>query len=267
MNTPKPKEPGEPQESKPKPPRLTLPNTMLAGNGSAKKKPTPAGEKVDEAVVKQQDLLAEFDKLADELNKVLANLEGTTLVKRLKASSRHQNKVATRLGTLVTGNFGLDERQKEQQSMTFQELAEAETTGSHDVSNIMDDMHAYFERSKFMRFKTVLDDMRKQDVTAALRQLGDDVRKENGLSISQAEYWSRDARPLGGRPRRSDEVRALPGLQGQGEPPAVDRPGSPENSRRRSEPPRGNPRCRTGPQGDLLRGAPELRTAALRQPG
>ncbi|AMV17591.1 hypothetical protein [Planctomyces sp. SH-PL14] len=190
MNSPKPKEPGEPQESKPKPPRLTLPNTMLSGNGSAKKKPTPAGEKVEEAVVKQQDLLAEFDKLADELNKVLANLEGTTLVKRLKASSRHQHKVATRLGTLVTGNFGLDERQKEQQSTTFTELAEAETTGSHDVSNIMDDMHAYFERSKFMRFKTVLDDMRKQDVTAALRQLGDDVRKENGLSISQAEYWS-----------------------------------------------------------------------------
>ena len=32
--------------------------------------------------------------------------------------------------------------------------------------------------------------MREQDVTAGLRQLGDELRKESGLSISQAEYWS-----------------------------------------------------------------------------
>lgn len=190
-NKPKPKEPEEPKEGKPSSPKLGLPQTMLAGNGSAKKKPpAPAGDKMDEAVKKQEDLLAEFEKLADELNRVLANLEGTTLVKRLKASSRHQHKVSTRLGTLVTGSFGLDERAKEPQGQSFKELAESEAKGSHDVSNIMDDMQAYFDRSRFMRFKVVLDDMRKQDVTGALRQLGDDVRKENGLSISQAEYWS-----------------------------------------------------------------------------
>ena len=41
---------------------------------------------MDEAVEQQQDLLAEFEKIADELNRVLANLEGSTLVKRLKAA-------------------------------------------------------------------------------------------------------------------------------------------------------------------------------------
>lgn len=180
----------EPTESKPSNPRLTLPQTMLAGNGNGKKPPAPANQKLDEAVAKQQDLLAEFEKLADELNKVLANLEGTTLVKRLKASSRHQQKVATRLGTLAGGSFGLEDRAKESQGQSFKELAEAEAKGGHEASTIMDDMQAYFDRSRFMRFKVVLDDMRKQDVTGALRQLGDDLRKENGLSISQAEYWS-----------------------------------------------------------------------------
>jgi len=191
-NKPKPSDDKKPPtESKPSNPRLTLPTTMLAGNGAGKKPPAPpAGQKMEEAVTKQQDLLAEFEKLADELNRVLANLEGTTLVKRLKASSRHQNKVATRLGTLVTGSFGLEDRAKEGQRQAFVELADAEAKGGHDASTIMDDMQAYFDRSRFMRFKVVLDDMRKQDVTGALRQLGDDVRKENGLSISQAEYWS-----------------------------------------------------------------------------
>jgi hypothetical protein len=190
MNQPKPGEAKEPTESKPKSPRLTLPNTMLAGNAEGKKGPPPASQKLDEAVVKQQDLLAEFEKISDELNKVLANLEGTTLVKRLKASSRTQGKVATRLGGLAAGSFGLEERAKEPQGQTFKDLAELESKSSHEVSTIMDDMHAYFDRSRFMRFKVVLDDMRKQDVTGGLRTLGDELRKENGLSISQAEFWS-----------------------------------------------------------------------------
>ena len=41
-----------------------------------------------------------------------------------------------------------------------------------------------------MRFKTVLDEMRQQDVVGSLRQLGDELKKENGLSIAQCEFWS-----------------------------------------------------------------------------
>ncbi|MCC7423142.1 MAG: hypothetical protein IT428_22935 [Planctomycetaceae bacterium] len=193
MNQAKPGEPKKPKESKGGSPKFGLPNTMLAGNGKAKddnKPETPAGQKVDEAVKAQQDLLAEFDKIADELNQVLANLEGTTLVKRLKASSRKQQQVATKLGTVAAATFGGEETAKSKQGETFKDLSEVESKSSRDVSNIMDDMSAYFERSRFMRFKAVLDDMRKQDVTAGLRTLGDDLRKENGLSIAQAEYWS-----------------------------------------------------------------------------
>ena len=54
----------------------------------------------------------------------------------------------------------------------------------------MDDMDAYFERRRFVRFKTVLEDMKDQDVIDGLRQLGEDLPKEHGLSISQCEYWS-----------------------------------------------------------------------------
>jgi hypothetical protein len=136
-------------------------------------------------------LLAEFEKIADELNRVLANLEGSTLVKRLKAASRLQNRVASRIADQVAGAFGLPAGgAKQAQRILFTQLSKEEAKSSQDVSHIMDDMSAYFERRRMMKFKSVLDDMVKTDVIGGLRQLGDDLPKENGLSMSQCEYWS-----------------------------------------------------------------------------
>jgi hypothetical protein len=193
---------------------------------------------VAEAVAKQQDLLAEFEKIADELNRVLANLEGSTLVKRLKAASRLQYRIGGRLGDLVGNAFGVPsatppEAQRNQAGMPnapqrqanpfellktleqagakarvkaeldalrkplpgaqrdlLKELSSQEANSSQDLSNIMDDMQGYFERRRFMQFKTVLDDMLRQDVVGSLRQLADDLPKETGLSMAQSEYWS-----------------------------------------------------------------------------
>lgn len=170
--------------------RLGLPNTLLMG-GVKDGEACPANQKMEEAVTRQQDLLAEFEKIADELNRVLANLEGSTLVKRLKAASRLQYRVAGRLGDLVSDAFGLAAAPaKEAQRSLFKELASQEARSSQDLSNIMDDMQAYFERRRFLQFKTVLDDMRQQDAIGSLRQLSDDLQKENGLSMAQCEYWS-----------------------------------------------------------------------------
>ena len=54
----------------------------------------------------------------------------------------------------------------------------------------MDDMDAYYDRHRFVKIKSVLDDMRKQDVVGNLRELAGDLKTEKGLSIAQAEYWS-----------------------------------------------------------------------------
>lgn len=174
------------------PPRLTLAQTTVTGQGGpAKPPPPPAEQKLDEAIAKQQDLLAEFEKIADELNRVLANLEGSTLVKRLKAASRLQYKVAGRISDQVSDAFGLSEsRVTDASAKQLVELADQEAKSSQNVSVIMDDLQAYFERRRYTQFKTVLDEMRKLDAVGSLRQLGDDVRKENGVSIAQCEYWS-----------------------------------------------------------------------------
>ncbi|MCL2385732.1 MAG: hypothetical protein FWC84_07885, partial [Alphaproteobacteria bacterium] len=172
--------------------KFSFPVTTLAGKpGKPKPEEPPAEDKVDEAVTVQKDLLAEFDKIVDELNRVLANLEGSTLLKRLKAASRLQAKVGGRIGDQVSAAFGVaGYRLSSAAARVLTEMSEQEAKASHDVSTIMDDMQAYFERRRFMRFKTVLDDMRQQDVIGSLRTLGDDLKKENGLSIAACEYWS-----------------------------------------------------------------------------
>jgi hypothetical protein len=190
--------PDKPLEGKPTPskggsPPQRLATTTLMGKPQDSKAPppTPAEEKLDDAVNKQRDLLAEFEKVADELNRVLANLEGSTLVKRLKAASRLQYKVGGRIVDQIGDTFGAASHQLASPlAKVLNEMAEQESKGSHDVSLIMDDMQSYFERRQFLRFKTVLDEMRKEDVIGGLRQLGDDIKKENGVSIAQCEFWS-----------------------------------------------------------------------------
>jgi hypothetical protein len=184
--------PAEEQKNKPSSKKSSLPVTTIASAGAKKPgaaPPTPAGEKLDEAVKVQADLLAEFDRLADELNKVLANLEGSTLVKRLKAASRQQSVIAGKIGDQVGETFGRSRRVPEKREL-FEDLTKREAKGSEDVSRIMDDMQAYFERRQFQHFKLVLDEMREQDPVGGLRQLGDDLQSQTGIPIAECEFWS-----------------------------------------------------------------------------
>jgi hypothetical protein len=171
--------------------KFSLPQTTLIGPAK-KTKPNPdapAGELTDAAVLAQEDLLAEFEKVADELNEVLANLEGSTLVKRLKAESRNQGEVADKLSQQIAATFGASTLQNDAAEVTSR-IATDEAESASRVSNIMDDIEAYFERRRMAKFRLVLDDMRESKVISSIRQLGDDLAKEQGLSIAQAEYWS-----------------------------------------------------------------------------
>ena len=182
-------EPSEPAPSKSGSPRLTLPVTTLAGkakDGGA----CPAGEKMDEAVTEQRDLLNEFEKITEELNKVLANLEGSTLVKRLKAVSRTEYKIAGRIGDNVDDAFGLASISKDDVKTLFTSLGDEQTETTQKVSYIMDDMQAYYERRRMAKFKSILDEMENQDVLGALRDISDEMSGESGVTITQCEFWS-----------------------------------------------------------------------------
>ena len=172
-------------------PSLRLATTTLIGGGPKKGGSCPAGKNMEEAVRKQQDLLAEFEKIVNELNNILADLEGSTLVKRLKAASRKQYRVAGRIGDQLEGSFGSNTSGiGKEQKKVFDKLTDIENHSSQNVSLIMDDMQAYYERRRFTKFKMILEEMKTEDVTGGLRQLADDISGEPGMSIAQCEYWS-----------------------------------------------------------------------------
>ncbi|TWU47304.1 hypothetical protein Poly51_51040 [Rubripirellula tenax] len=183
-------EPGPPK--RPNSPSLRLPVTTVMGKAKKSGDARPnQQDAMTEAVEEQEDLLAEFDKLADELNAVLANLEGSTLVKRLKAASREQNLVAGRLTGQLQPAFGSSKTSVAAPVReVLAELKETELASVRTVSFIMDDMAAYFERRRFMHFKSVLDEMKSDDVIGGLRSLSNEVMSEQGISIAQCEYWS-----------------------------------------------------------------------------
>src|SRR5690606_22545189 len=145
---------------------LRLPSTTLMGGaGSGNRNDSPAGEKVEHAVEQQRDLLAEFDRIADELERVLGNLEGSTLVKRLKAASRLQGKLADQTSEQVESAFGsLVTTRSEAADEPLVDVAKQHETCSHDVSLIMDDLEAFYERRRLVKFKEILEQMREEDV-------------------------------------------------------------------------------------------------------
>jgi hypothetical protein len=179
---------GESQKKNPTSPSLRLPTTVLMGQAKPGGPAPPASENVEQAVVEQKDLLAEFEKVANELNEVLANLEGSTLVKRLKAASREQYRIAGKLADHIEGAFGGEAAPDA--SAAIDDLSQKEQASSQTISYIMDDIEAYFERRRLVRFKSILDEMRHEDVAGALRRVADDIPAEQGLSMSQCEFWS-----------------------------------------------------------------------------
>lgn len=183
--------PGKPK--KPSGPALRLPTTTVMGKAKKAGDPPPDNQQdsMQRAVEEQEDLLAEFDRLAEELNAVLANLEGSTLVKRLKAASRQQNLVAGQLTDQLQPAFGAPKLSLEPPVReVLDDLKETELVSTRNVSFIMDDMSAYFQRRRFMHFKRTLDEMKSADVLGGLRTLSDKLLTKQGLSVAQCEFWA-----------------------------------------------------------------------------
>lgn len=182
---------------KPSNPALRLPVTTVAGKSKKTDPPkTDADDNTQQqqltrAIEEQRKLLAEFDRLAEELNTVLANLEGSTLVKRLKAASRRQYEIAGGLIDQVEGSFGMAQsRVQKPVADKLTQLQQTEKDGIQSVSYIMDDLSAYFDRRPMMQFKNVLDEMKSSDVLGGMRSLVTDIASQQGLAIASSEFWA-----------------------------------------------------------------------------
>lgn len=198
----KPPEPRpEDPNSKPKPPgaaKLTLPTTQLAAVGAKKneegRKPpeSAAQEKMESAVKEQRDLLAEFAKVTDQLGEILGSLEASTFVKRLKAASKHQMAIASDLNTKTLSSFGLEQKDVQPAVASQSGFIAGHAKGQGEfVSLIQSDLEAYFQRKQDMRFKNVLDQMKKTEVVSALSRARENTLVNlSGRSISASEFWA-----------------------------------------------------------------------------
>ncbi|MFM7245423.1 MAG: hypothetical protein ACKO40_14795, partial [Planctomycetaceae bacterium] len=149
-----------------------------------------ADEALGQAIATQEELLAEFAKVADELAAVLARLEGSTFVKRLKLASREQGAIGSRIAAMAAEAFGKADRQPEPVKRALGDVREQSLRETERMSALMDDLQAYFERRQLPAFRTVLEEMKELYTLGSLRQLSDDVLREAGMSIAQAEFWS-----------------------------------------------------------------------------
>jgi hypothetical protein len=175
--------------------RLGLPRTTVgnvphqpAGGRDAKQKRAQK-KLLAEAVEKQRQLIEDFQKIAGQLADVMARLEGTTFVKRLKAAARSELAVGEGLASVVSGGFGRPV-QDDSKLRRVDAVAKGNDEVGSKLSAVMDDLDAYAERRPQPAIRSVLDEMQELDVLGSLRQLTADMKREAGLSIAQTEFWS-----------------------------------------------------------------------------
>ena len=184
------------QPGKSSPGSLKLPVTSVQGGGKKKKpgadQPSPAKEQMQQAVEEQTDLLAEFAKVAEELQKILGNLEGSTFVKRLKAASRKQTDLAKDLNRTLRDTFGQSaEEVREASRKTNELIARRERDQSETLYTIQDDLEAYFNRMQEGKFGGVLEEMKESGAVTELASIATTMTdNHSGQSIADTELWA-----------------------------------------------------------------------------
>lgn len=175
---------------------LRLPVTTLADTVKGEQAPpsaeTPAQKTLDRALEEQEKLLSEFARVTDELQEILASLEASTFVKRLKLASRKQTELADLLSGTLAGAFGLPRQRIEQQWREVGDRAATEQEAqSRFVYHIQTDLEAYYQRKQDSIYRNVLEQMKDSGIVAGLRLSGEEsLRNLSGRTVSSAEFWA-----------------------------------------------------------------------------
>lgn len=186
----------QPTASAPKPSsagRLSLPQTQLGAVPGAKKEEanppaeSPAQEKMDQALTEQKDLLEEFARVSEQLNKLLGSFETSTFVKRLKHASRKQMAIAKSVSQKTLDAFGVSSKPVPESLP----IADNATEQSEFVGLIQRDLEAYAQRKQDSRFTKLLEEMRTANVTERLARNSKRLLINfSGQTLSSAEFWA-----------------------------------------------------------------------------
>ncbi len=157
----------------------------------------PTADELAKALAEQRALLEEFQKVTGKINEILADLEGSTFVKRLKSLSRAQTGVARELDDFLVQSFGSNGPSPEPSSV-LEKVGVVQETSGQRASLVREDLAAYVERLKdserdVKKYQTVHDEMGDVGVTremAAIASLAS-VR-HTGEAMAGAENLADD---------------------------------------------------------------------------
>ena len=175
--------------------RLGLPTTTLTGPpnpGEGGECPPPGESPLDPPLDEQAALLAEFHKVMDEIGEILSNLHASTFVKRLKHVAKEERRIGTRMHERLVSSFGsAQERLGEGQRSLLDVLADQQRETAQFLEDVEDDLAAYFERTREVKFDNVRREMRDQRVVPILEEMGDAiVANLGGEIVAEVDYWS-----------------------------------------------------------------------------
>ena len=208
---------GEGQEGGPPPPPpggapLTLPGVSLQDNsdpGEAEEQPpadpSSAAEGVERAIEAQEQLLVDFQSVAEEMRKIVQNLEGSTFVKRFKAMARRHLELAQDINDMTLNEFGYTEATLKKTTVERSKLlSEREEFHGKTTSDIQEDLEAFFNRVNDPLFDKVLQQMKADDIVGQLDEVSTKIlTNESGGSIAHAELladtfdrWAEELVPL-----------------------------------------------------------------------
>jgi len=232
--------PAEEGGAEPPPPSLGLVETTLAPvdgeatseesedlegiEGPGVERPDPVREQIEAAIAAQEKLLAQFEAVAGEIEEVLASLERSTFVKRLKAASRAQVSASDELDVSVSAGFGSTvATSREDVSEANAAVAARQADEVEELSRLHGDLDAYVERLRsrssedLARYQRVLDDWAEVRPTMLARSLaGEAEGGRPGAARASAAY-------LGDTFDRWGEELVPPSQQAKGDKPSQPR--------------------------------------------
>lgn len=147
-------------------------------------------ELLEEALEKHRQLMEDFARIAEELQAILDDLEGSTFLKRLKAASRRQLEIAGTLEKSMCDSFGLDVKNvRKGHILSFKTLQERMKSEAEIIYNIRTDLDAYYERRGEETLGKVLGEMKEYDAAAKARAMFDAVVSHNysGRTLARVE--------------------------------------------------------------------------------
>lgn len=109
--------------------------------------PSKTKEEIARAIAEQEALLAAFNEVAGEMEDVLASLQNSTFVKRLKAASRAHSESADDLDVSVSAGFGSTVATSEDAVIAANtSVAERRDVEVPKLTDLHGDLDAYFDR-------------------------------------------------------------------------------------------------------------------------